>query len=356
MRFKASKRNKVIILAVVIFLFVAIFLFYFWAKQEVCAPKDFSASETIDFNVVKGEGVSTIGRDLKERGIIKNSFIFQLYVVYRRVAPKLKAGEYSLSPSMNIAQIVNKLIAGEIVKKNITILEGWDLRDIASYCEAQKIFNPSELFKFAGEPAKGYLGKDNIFENDLSGKFEFLKDKPKNVGLEGYLFPDTYEIVQGEKSAEIIDKILANFGEKLSLPLAKEIEKQRKTIFEIVTMASIIEKEARTVSDKKIVSGILWKRLAANMPLQVDSSINYAIDKSKPSVSYNDLLVDSPYNTYRYKGLPIGPICNPGIESIEAAIYPKTSNYWYYLSTPAGKIIFSRTLSEHNIAKARYLK
>jgi UPF0755 protein len=121
-------------------------------------------------------------------------------------------------------------------------------------------------------------------------------------------------------------------------------------------MASLLEKEVKSLEDKKIVSGILWKRLENNMPLQVDATISFITGKKDANISIEETKIDSPYNTYKYRGLPLGPICNPGLESIIAAIYPETSNYWFYLSTPEGKTIFSKTLDEHNIAKQKYLK
>jgi len=120
-------------------------------------------------------------------------------------------------------------------------------------------------------------------------------------------------------------------------------------------MASLIEKEVKTKEDKEVVSGILWKRLKNNIPLQVDATITYLTGKKTTKIPLEDLQIDSLYNTYKYKGLPLGPICNPGLDSIKTAIYPKNSEYWYYLSTPEGATIFSKNLEEHNIAKAKYL-
>ena len=162
--------------------------------------------------------------------------------------------------------------------------------------------------------------------------------------------------------------MLDNFDKKLTQDLRKEISRQSKTIFEIVTMASMLEKEVKDFEAKKLVSGILWKRLENGISLQVDATITYLAGKktthpegvaSRPygaRISIEDLQIDSPYNTYKYKGLPLGPISNPGLESILAAIYPKESDFWYYLSTPDGKTIFSKTLQEHNLAKAKYLR
>jgi UPF0755 protein len=183
-----------------------------------------------------------------------------------------------------------------------------------------------------------------------------LKDKPKSLNLEGYIFPDSYKIRKEETIEDIINKTLQNFDKKVTPELRQEIEKQNKTIFEIITMASLLEKEVKTLEDKKIVSGILWKRLENNMPLQVDATISFITGKKDANISIEETKIDSPYNTYKYKGLPLGPISNPGLESIIAAIYPESSDYWYYLSTPEGETVFSKTLEEHNIAKAKYLK
>jgi len=149
--------------------------------------------------------------------------------------------------------------------------------------------------------------------------------------------------------------MLNNFNKKITSDLREEIEKQNKTIFEIITMASLLEKRCGA-KKIKIVSGILWKRINHNIPLQVDATIVYITSKQTIKIPKEDLEIDSPYNTYKFRGLPIAPICNPGLESIKAAIYPEDSDYFYYLSTLEGKTIFSKTLKEHNIAKARYLK
>lgn len=121
-------------------------------------------------------------------------------------------------------------------------------------------------------------------------------------------------------------------------------------------MASLVEKEVKTLEDKKLVSGVLWKRLENGMPLQVDATISYITGKKNAKILIADTQIDSPYNTYKYRGLPLGPISNPGLDSIVAALYPQESSYWYYLSTPEGQTIFSRTLDEHNQARAKYLK
>ncbi len=297
------------------------------------------------FLVKKGQTVFQIAENLENQGLIKNRNFFTLYVSLKGENRNLKAGQYSFSSEMPISEIAKKIIAGETIKEKITIIEGWNLRDIAWYFEGRGISRPEEFFEL-------------VNKKDFSEEFDFLGEggKPKNSGLEGYLFPDTYQINRGEGSEEIIKIFLENFDKKLTLGLREEIEKQGKTIFEIITMASLIEKEVRTIEDKKLVSGILWKRLKNKMPLQVDATISYITGRKTTKIYIKELQIDSPYNTYKYLGLPRGPISNPGFDSILAAVYPESSEYWYYLSTPEGETIFSKNLSEHNIAREKYLR
>jgi UPF0755 protein len=248
---------------------------------------------------------------------------------------------------MSIHDIANKMVQGDVIRDEVVILEGWDTKDIGKYLESKGICKQDYFISLIKNPSTG-SGRENY-----SGEFSFLGDKPKDADLEGYLFPDTYEIGRGESCEDILIAMLANFEKKLTPDLRTEIINQKKSIFDIVIMASMIEKEIRAIGDKKIISGILWKRLAIGMPLQLDCTINYVTGKSDPAVLTKDTKIDSPYNTYKYKGLPRGPISNPGIDSITAAIYPTQTKYLYWLSD--GKTFFSETLDQHNAAKAKYL-
>ncbi len=299
--------------------------------------------ETKIFSAKKGEGIKEISINLEKQGFIRYGFLFRFYVLTKGVADKLQAGDYLLSSSMATPEITKKLVSGDIIKNKITIIEGWNLRDIAFYLKEQELVTTIEFFGIVSLP------------KDFSEEFDFLKDKPKDLSLEGYLFPDTYEMQKGETAEEIVRKMLDNFGKKI-LPYRNEISGTGKTIFETITVASLIEKEVKTLEDKKLVSGILWKRLEKGFPLQVDATINYITGKKTTKVSVEETKIDSPYNTYKYRGLPLGPISNPGLESIIAALSPENSQYWYYLSAPEGETIFSRTFEEHNVARQKYLK
>jgi UPF0755 protein len=184
---------------------------------------------------------------------------------------------------------------------------------------------------------------------------EKLKIKLPGENLEGYLFPDTYYFPLDVSGEEVVRIMHENFEKKIA-PYLKEIEKSGKSLKDIIIMASLIEKEVKTKEEKELVSGILWKRLKAGIPLQVDATITYITGKKTTKIPLEDLKIDSPYNTYKYKGLPPAPICNPGLESILAALYPKESDYWYYLSKPDGKTLFFKDYEEFIVAKAKYLK
>ncbi len=308
------------------FIFLFFLFFVFFIYKQIYLPKDSNNKEEVIFQIKKGEGVRNIAFNLEKEGLIRSRLIFQLYVGLQRKM-SLQAGFYQLSPSLNIPQIVSKFSKGDVLKKRITILEGWTIKDIAKYLDKEGIVNANSFINYA-----------------------------QKHQLEGYLFPDTYEFNYGENVEKITKRMEDNFNKKLTDELRREIRSQGRTISEIVIMASLIEKEAQTLEDKKIVSGILWKRLEHNMPLQVDATINYIIGENKLKISAEETKIDSPYNTYKYKGLPPAPICNPGMESIEAAIKPKKTPYWYYLSDKNSLLHFSKTLQEHNIAKAKYLR
>ena len=341
------KNSKKIIVFTLFFL-ILLFSFYFFIWQGIYTPVSLGSKREVAFEIKKGEGGNEISFNLKKENLIRSGISFRLYILFKGYSRRLQAGQYLLSSSMPVPEIVQKFVSGETIKEKITIIEGWNGKEIAAYFEEKGISNAEEFLNFINSPQPFFQ------------EFEFLKDKPKSSGLEGYLFPDTYEVKKGESLEEIIKKMLKNFDRKLTSDLREKISQQGKTIFEVVTMASMIEKELLNTEEckncKELVSGILEKRLEQGIPLQVDATISYITGKKTTQISIEDTKIDSPYNTYKYRDLPIGPISNPGLESILAAIYPQESEYRYYLSTPDGKTIFSKTLKEHNIAKAKYLR
>ncbi len=319
---------------------MAVFLFFVF---EVYVPKLGTETKVLTYIVQEGKGTKDIADDLEKQQVIKSSLFFRLYAAVSGQYSKLQAGKYELSSSMSIYKIVGRLSSGDVVSFKITLLEGWTLKDMSHYLQEQHFYSSKSFIEST--------------KKDWSQQFTFLKDKPKSFNLEGYIFPDTYKVYPDDNVDALIEKALNNFNKKLTPDLRQEISKQNKSIFQIITMASIIEKEANKMEDKKIISGILWKRLKNGMPLQVDSTINFITGKSDGKAAIKDTKVDSLYNTYKYGGLPLGPISNPGMDSILAAIYPKESSYWYYLAADGtGQTIFSKTLEEHQAAIDKYFK
>jgi len=348
---------------IIIFCIVFLILFILFIAGEIYLPRSADNQELKIVIIDRGMGAGEIGEVLEQEKIIRSGLFFRLYVYIFGTSGDLWAGKYKFSPSQSIPDIVEDLVSGFSIVEKITVIEGWNLRDIADLFEQKGMFSKEDFYRVAGSPLTGF--QENSDFRDFSQKYDFLRDIPTNVSLEGFLFPETYYFTtrldeEGNSIEEVvIEKMLQIFNQKVNRgegSLGKEISRQGKSVYEIITMASLIEKEVRTMEDKKLVSGILWKRLKVGMPLQVDATVRYATGKESPRVSIQDTKIDSLYNTYKYKGLPRGPICNPGLESIEAALYPEESEFWYYLSTPEGKTIFSKTLLEHNIAVARYLK
>lgn len=328
-----KKKSIVIGICFVAVSFILYLLYCFYL------PSEKNVSEKI-FKIEESRSVFQISEDLKKQGLIKERFIFISYLVLAGKYNKIQAGYYSLSPSMSILEIAKRFVLGKTASVKITIPEGFTLKQIQERLSSNLAFQSFDLALFRAK--------------EFKGDFEFLQDVPDEANLEGFLFPDTYEFSYEMSNKEIISKMLRNFAEKTK-HLKEKIKGQNKTIFEIIIMASMLEREAKTFEDKKMGSGILWKRLEIGMPLQVDATIAYVTKKRTSKISIKETKIDSPYNTYKYKGLPLGPICNPGIESILAAVEPQDSGYWYYLSNAEGETIFSKTLEEHNEAKAKYL-
>jgi len=327
---------------ILILLTLMIFGLLTGARFYIQKPVDLKAPYQ-SFEIKEGEGILAIAKKLEQNGFIRSKWLFSFYIFAINEYSHLQAGTYSLSPAINIPTIARKIINGESAYIAITIPEGFTNKQIEERI-SQKIPLKQNGLSLGEQKAESY--KD---------KFNFLEDVPDETNLEGFFFPDTYYFNIEAGRQEIIEKMLDNFGEKVNPELRQVVIEQDKNIFDIVIMASMIEKEVRAMHDKKLVAGILWKRLENNMPLQIDATVVFATDGKITNITNKETQIDSPYNTYKYKGLPVGPICNPGLESIEAAIYPQESVFWYYLSTPEGETIFSRNFQEHLIAKQKYL-
>ena len=340
--------NKKKLFSFLVLIIIIAFLFSGWFVIQILNSVNLKSSAT--FTITRGEGANQISRRLKEAGIIRSQFAFESYAFLKGVEGDFKAGEYDLPSVVNIKRLTEILVAGRPAKEwKLTIPEGWSIYDIAFKLESLGKFQAEEFFE-----ATGYNQPQDKFVFDTS-IYDFFNDKPTKTNLEGYLFPDTYKFFTYSSIDDILRKMLNNFGSKMTLELRQSIKEQGKTIHEILTVASIIEREVRTDQDRPLVAGIFWKRLNAGIALQADSTINYITHKKMQAVSIKDLAIDSAYNTYKYAGLPPGPICNPGLASIKAAIYPRDSDYWYFLTDRDGKVYYAKDFEGHKANKTKYL-
>lgn len=347
MMLQSSKYLVIIGIVVLIVLVLAGGGFLVLASQLAPVSSD-TAERT--FTVSAGEGVKTIAANLQEAGLIRNTFVFELYIWAEGLSSNLQAGEYLLHSAMDLPMIVRTLARGEALANEITIrlVEGWTSQEIGQY-----LANERSLFSL-----EEWNQTVNVTDSRLiipGQTFAVLTDKPNHASLEGYLFPDTYRVFKDATPAAVIEKMLRNFEEKLTPQLRTSIVSQGRTMFEVITLASIVEREVQTDLDRRLVADIFLRRLAAGIPLEADSTVNFVTGKKTPQVSFEDVNINSPYNTYRTLGLPPGPISNPGLSSIHAVIQPEPNNYFYFLTTERGQTIFSTTFDEHKENKAKYL-
>ena len=337
---RKKKARRLVILIIIIILSAGLYYFY-----SLNIPNS-SSSQIETFVIKPGWGTIKISQELARAGLIRNILVFQLHSLFQGISGRLQDGEYFFSKNLSIKEIAQILSRGAGATREITLtfIEGWNNQEFAEYLEKKGIARPDDFFAVIKKKA------------DWWDNYEFLNDKPGNLDLEGYLFPDTYRVFRDASISDIVKKILDNFNQKLTSELRFEIKSQGKNIHQILTLASILEKEVSTDQDRKLVAGIFYKRLELGMPLQADSTVNYVTGKDSSRASAKDLEIDSPYNTYKYRGLPPGPISNPGISSILAAIYPSSNNYLYFLTTPDGQVIYNETHDQHVIDKAKYYR
>lgn len=320
---------------------------YFYIQNQIKTPLDANAHEKKEFSIQKGEGVKDISAGLEKENLIRGAIYFQIYVWQEKVAESIQAGKYQLSPSMSIPQITDILTGGKIMDEDVwvTIPEGFLVRDIDRRLAESGLIKEGEFIKMDGD-----------LKIDLS-PYGFLSGRPDGSSLEGFYFPDTYKFKKGVSVEDIAKKMLDNFGRKLSEDRQMEIKRQNKTVYETIILASIIEKESGSKEDMKKVSSVFHNRLATGQKLESDATVNYIIGKGRAQATYEDLDVNSKYNTYMYAGLPPGPISNPGLDAIDAAIYPDSTDYYYFLTRPDNnQAVFSKTFDEHVLNKNRYLK
>jgi UPF0755 protein len=302
------------------------------------SPAKANAPE-VNFQVHAGDGLRVVTSDLSRDGIVPNNIYFILYLKLSGLSGTIQAGNYRLSPAMTPLTVADILTKGRVASKSITIPEGWTIDQIGSYLQNNNIVTKEE---FIEATKKNY-------------SYDFLKGKPADVGLEGFLFPDTYQVSVSVTADQIVKMMLDNFDKRVTTDMRAAAQGSGYSVYQVVTLASIVEREVSKPEDRKVVAGIFLNRLNQGMKLQSDVTLEYALGVTKKTFTDEETQYPSPYNTYYVDGLPKGPICNPGLESINAVLYPQQTDFLYFLSVD-GTTYFAKTLAEHEQNVAQYLK
>jgi len=327
---KSNKAHSIVARFVIFFVFLVAIAWggWFWWQYGVSAV-DPADKTPIIFVVTRGEGGKEIAAALSRENLIHDRTSFFLLIKLLGIEKDLQAGDFRLNKSMDARSIALELTHG-ILDVWVTTLEGWRVEEIAS-----------QLNKDVDIPESQFLAS----------------------AREGYMFPDTYQVARDATASSVTKMFLDNFNAKVTLAMREDAKKTGLTFAQTITLASLVEREGKTESDRPMIAGILLNRIKLGMPLQVDATLQYALgyqpfEKSwwKKELSDDDKKIDSPYNTYANAGLPPAPICNPGIVSIKAAIYPSTSDYLYYIHDKTGAVHYAKTVEEHNVNIQKYLQ
>jgi len=297
--------------------------------------------ETVTVSLGENEGVFSFATDLRKEGIIGSELPFLYYLFREHLRTKLRAGDYAVSGTMSIPDIVAKIVHGETIETGtkVTFPEGITAADMATRLDVARL------------PGAAFLSAVMRPDPALRSRYSFLADIPAGATLEGFLFPDTYYFDPKLGSDAVLTKMLDRFGTEAATLLTATSGKER---YDTLILASIVETEVRTDADRKIVADIFRRRIGIGMPLQSDATVRYVLGANKVKHSLDDISVASPYNTYVNKGLPPGPISNPGLPSIRAVLDPTPNRYLYFLNNPdTGKTVFSETFDQHVVNKGK---
>ena len=331
-----------VVILVVAALLVCVPSYGVW--RVLFAPQaDVVAGEPVQVEIPDGADTATIASILADTGVIGNAAMFRLRARLDGVDGELRPGVYDLITGMAYDEVVDTLVAGPpVAYTTVTIPEGFTVEQIAERIAAETGISADEVAELG-------LGGAPSFEQE----YPFVSDGFQG-SLEGYLFPETYRIAEGSTARDVIVLMLDQFAEQFATLDLSYAEEAGLTSHEVVTLASMVEREARLADERPLVSSVIYNRLARGMRLEIDATIEYVIKENRPRLLNKDLEVDSPYNTYKYDGLPPGPIASPGLAALEAATSPAETGYLYYVLTSAdGAHTFTETYEEFLEAKEK---
>lgn len=305
-------------------------------------PMDPNDQVMIEVRIPQYSTAHNVAAILIEKGLIRDERVFLAYCYWQGHEKDLQAGLYDFSKSQALDQIIQQLVEGKVKQMSFTIPEGYTVRQI------------SELLVKSG------ICSQEQWQAALQVNYDYpflrsgINDPEKR--LEGYLYPDTYTFEDQTEAEAIINMMLTRFNRVWDENFKSQAQARQLQVGRVITVASLIEREAQVADERKRIAGVIYNRLQKGMPLQIDASVIYALGEHRETVTYHDLEIDSPYNTYKRAGLPPGPIASPGRAAIEAAVNPELHNYYYYVAKGDGSHQFSATYLEHLEAVRKYGK
>ncbi len=310
----------------------------FWYSSTLFAPTRTTGKPFV-VDIPMGASASSIAEKLKAAGVIRSTLVFQGMARLMGHSNDMKAGEYHIQPGKGLLEIMEQLVAGDAVSQWVVIPEGKTTRQVGEILGERRLANVNEFHRAASRRVTLYGVK-----------------LPTRRPAHGFLMPDTYRFPKQADEREIVRTMVKNWETKVYLPNKARIAASPYPLDKLLTIAAMIEREAQVAEDRPLISSVVRNRLAKGMKLQIDATVLYALKRHKNVVTFADLKVKSPFNTYLHKGLPPGPICNPGKASFEAALKPAKTDYLYYVAQPDGSHTFTRTGQEHNAAVAKVRK
>ena len=324
---KKSAKKALTILIVILLILIALSA----TLLIINRPKDRNDNTFVIVKIEAGSSTDDIARALHKKGVISSVSKYKLVSKLWRYDGKYKAGSFSVSPSMRSSDIAQTISKGVSSTKKFTIPEGYTLEQIAKKLDKEGIVNKDKFLDVARH-------------GDFS-KFSFLKGAQSGDNhLEGYLFPDTYAVDLDADETQIITTMLNQYDKVFTKKYRERAKELNLTENQIIIIASLIERESQYDGDRAKIASVIYNRIKAGMPLQIDATIQYALGKTKENLSIDDTKIDSPFNTYTNKGLPPGPICSPGKKSIKAALYPEDTDFLYY-------VVSEKLDGTHNFSK-----
>lgn len=350
-----TKRIFKIILSVTVVIILILSAGGYWYVHSALKAVNQQNNQPIEVTIPIGSTNTDIAYLLEEANVIKNADIFRLYMRSKNISG-LQAGTYEFNQTMDAQQVIAQLENGGIpitedVDTTITVIEGMQIKDIAEVVAQATVITQEEFLSAVN---------DDDFVRTLSNQFPSLLGDIMNYEglryrLEGYLFPATYDYLAGESAEDLIRKMVETSNLRYQ-QIREQVDAHWLTYHQILSLASIVEREGVTPEDRKLIAGVFFNRLEVDMPLQSDITVLYALDEHKELVTYADLEIDSPYNLYMYTGLTPGPVNSPSLEAIEAVLDPTWSNYYYFVADlDTGEVYYSTTIEEHNELVEQYV-